>query len=302
MIELSNGHRFEYATASGAMGFYGDGWWFEQPWRWLGLLRPGEFTIIIKTLTSTPRKGNLNMWKPWQCVQLLQGGGAINAVGLTNPGMWWWLDGPYRYICKKGYKVIVSLMPETKDQAKEMAYVFNRATKIVGVELNVSCPNVSHDASVEHICGLTRAFCSVSKHPVILKLSYHQPYLDICQELQKTVEAFDVINTIPWPQMFDMPSPLAKYGLVGGVSGLPIVRYAREALAKIKATVPVQVLSGGGIASLEETKLRFELGADAVSFGSVFMRYPWVPNRIIRILESGRLRTEKNLRSWLHKR
>ena len=79
MIELNNGHKMDFVVASGALGFDGRGWWFEQPWRWLGILRPQEFTIITKTLTRFRREGNLKMWHPWTCVRPVKGGW-VNAV------------------------------------------------------------------------------------------------------------------------------------------------------------------------------------------------------------------------------
>lgn len=44
MINLSNGNEVDFLCASGSLGFCGDGWWWEQPLRWVGMLRPHEFT------------------------------------------------------------------------------------------------------------------------------------------------------------------------------------------------------------------------------------------------------------------
>src|SRR6185369_4551400 len=89
MIMLSNGHKFEYMAASGALAYNGKGWLWERPLVGLGLIEPRLFTIVIKTLTRKPRKGNLRWWKPWTCVRLIPGG-SVNKVGLTNPGIDWW--------------------------------------------------------------------------------------------------------------------------------------------------------------------------------------------------------------------
>ena len=59
MIRLSNGREFEYMAASGALAYDGRGWWWEWPLRWCGLLDPSLFTIVTKTLTRHPRRGNL---------------------------------------------------------------------------------------------------------------------------------------------------------------------------------------------------------------------------------------------------
>lgn len=287
MITLSNGHKFEFCCASGALGYDGEGWWFEQPWKWMGLIDPSAFTIITKTLTYFPRKGNLNMWRPWQCVRMGLGY-VVNAVGLTNPGYQWWINGPYHHVKEKGYNVIVSLMPESLQEAKDMATDLN-PLDIAGVELNVSCPNVKHDSTEDWVCGMVEHFCKYTNHPVILKLSYNQPFVEICKRLDRKVAAFDLINSVPWKMIYPYDkSPLHKLG-GGGVSGTAIRVLSTIALLKVKKWVDTPVISGGGITSYREAALRFKLGADAVSFGTVFMKTPWRPNKIIRDLRESLL-------------
>src|SRR5580658_6822350 len=89
MIPLSNGHRLDYLAASGALAYDGQGWPWEWPLRWAGLIDPRLFTVVTKTLTFQRRRGNLRWHKPWECVALIPGG-AVNKVGLTNPGFRWW--------------------------------------------------------------------------------------------------------------------------------------------------------------------------------------------------------------------
>lgn len=283
MIELSNGHQMDFVVASGALGFDGRGWWFEQPWRWLGLLRPQELTIITKTLTRFRREGNLKMWHPWTCVRPVKGGW-VNAVGLTNPGIKAWVDKFYPSIVSNGYNAIVSIAPETEEEVEDMIEEVN-SLQVVGVELNVSCPNTDHDDSVEHIVQMTNLAVNRSRHPVILKLSYDQPWLECVKRLDGVVAAFDLINSVAWKTAGVGPSPLRQYGLVGGVSGPRIKSFAREALAKWAEAVPCHavrspVISGGGIDSYAEAKERFKMGANAVSFGTIFITRPWLPNQI----------------------
>ncbi len=180
MIEFHNGHKFDFGCASGALAFHGDGWWFEQPWRWMKVLRPEEFTIITKTLTFSPRKGNYVWWKPWTCVRLLANGGVVNAVGLANPGYEWWLDEPYKYVSKKGYKVIVSIAPDTPLEAGLMADAFN-ACDIAGLQLNVSCPNLAEPfKDIDNVCQLAKAILRLTRHPLVVKLAYQSLNAHIC--------------------------------------------------------------------------------------------------------------------------
>lgn len=84
------------------MGFDGRGWFWEWPLVWLGLIKLKLFTIILRTLTREPRpypKSNLSWirpwtwlpFSPWSCVRLILGG-AVNKVGLWNPGIDYWCE------------------------------------------------------------------------------------------------------------------------------------------------------------------------------------------------------------------
>src|SRR3989338_3182405 len=91
MITLSSGHSFQFMAASGALAFDGRGWPWEWPLRWLGFLDPTLFTIVTKTLTRRPRPGNLRWSHPWSVVKPIGPLGIVNAIGLTNKGIEWWL-------------------------------------------------------------------------------------------------------------------------------------------------------------------------------------------------------------------
>ena len=276
MIEFFNGHKFDFGCASGALGFYGNGWWFEQPWRWIGLLRPEEFTIITKTLTYYPRKGNLRWYAPWRAVRFIENG-VVNCVGLTNPGFRWWLSKPYQYTQKKGYKVIPSLAPDTLAEAKEMALAFN-GLKIVGIQLNV-CPNTEWK-SIDLICSIVSEFLKYTEHPTTLKLG--ENYLRVCQELDTRLTAFELINSVPYEQFYSCPSPLEKYGYKGSVSGGKIRYHARTALVTAKKSgIKTPIISGGANDSYEEVKWRLEHDADGIVFGTLYIKKAWLPNVIV---------------------
>lgn len=285
MIRLQNGYQFDFVAASGALGYDGRGWLWDWPFRWAGLLDPSRFAVITKTLTLRPRRGNLSWWHPWTCTRLIQGG-MVNAVGLKNFGLKEWFRKYYKTAVAAPWRVILSVMPENLDEANEMLMVSRELLDFDAViaawELNLSCPNVEHDSDVGHACELVRFFAHNSRVPVIVKLAWQDPYLDICRELDGTVAAFDLINTVPWSLCFpNRSSPLAKHGFDGGVSGLPIAWRSRDALESVKcAGVRTPIISGGGVYSLDEVRQRFDLGAAAVSFGTAFL-WPWLPNKIV---------------------
>jgi dihydroorotate dehydrogenase len=285
MIHLPNDYSFDFAVASGALGFDGRGWWWEKPLRWLGLIDPHKFLVITKTLTRHPRHGNLRWWCPWRCVRPTAGG-FVNAVGLTNPGLDGWFRRYHRNIVKDNLSVAVSIAPETPCDASWMAWKImsgNSYRLFKAIELNVSCPNTKQpDELVDLVKAMVKAMQPAGL-PIIVKLGWTQPYLQICKELDGRVAAFDLINTVPWSYMYpDQPSPLAKYGLEGGLSGEGIGLFAINALGRvIDAGVKTPIISGGGICNIGGVHARFNRGAKAVAFGSVFLRHPTWPNQVV---------------------
>jgi dihydroorotate dehydrogenase (NAD+) catalytic subunit len=288
MLTLPNGHQFDFCCASGALGFDGDGHWWDQLARWLGLLDPSQFTIIFKTLTLEARKGNYNPWMPWRCVHLIPGG-AVNAMGLPNVGYWAWIERCYPKIVKRGYSGIVSIQPTSAYEAEEMAVALD-LSHLKGIEVNLSCPNVKDGYDPVEVIQAVRENTSL---PVIAKLAYSDVFTSLMQRLDAYVDAWDLINSIPWNELYpNEPSPLAPYGLVGGISGRQIVMHSRHALSVTRARMSPggdlgekPIISGGGIASLSEVFVRKGLGASAYSLGTVFLRNvltPWVPNSIVR--------------------
>lgn len=277
MITLSNGFEFDFCCAAGALGFDGDGYFWDAPFRWLGLLDPRKFVVVTKTLTLYPRRGNYRPWAPWRSFRLLPGGGTLNALGLPNPGLRAWVDGDrglFQACCRRGYDVIVSVAPADAGQAEAMCLALNSAG-LRGLEINASCPN--SDIVYDPV-AVVRAAARSTSLPLVAKLGHSQ--LHLIPDLEPFVEAFTLINAVPWPDVFPgRPSPLAPYGLVGAVSGPPIRDFARDALLKGVGLTHRPIVSCGAIGSVEEALARERLGARAFALGVAFLK-PWRPNRI----------------------
>lgn len=286
MIELPNGHRFDFATASGALGFDGRGWPWEWPLRWVGLLDPRAFTVVAKTVTYFPVRGNLSLRHPWTCVRLLPGGGVTNAVGLTNPGICYWVDCYYVEAIKKGYLIAASVRPDDPYQAGRMAWRLKDLT-LPYVEVNVSCPNTAEvPADVPEMLKGLRA-CG---HPLVLKLSEDQVTGGFVAATEPFVSAYHAINTVPWDQVYPgHSSPIERYdhGRQGGVSGPPIRGRALAAVRRLRGMTTRPVVGGGGIASADDVRAFADAGAAAFSIGTCFLRTPWRPNRIVRGYRGG---------------
>ncbi|MFN4032070.1 MAG: HisA/HisF-related TIM barrel protein [Fimbriimonadales bacterium] len=282
MIRFSNGEQVEFLTGSGALGFDGRGWWWEYPLRWAGVLNPHDFAIVVKTLTLRPRQGNLRWYAPWRCVRLTRGG-VVNAVGLTNPGVDWWLRTCYPRMRRMNLQIVVSVYPESVEEARAFAQKL-RPLSMTAIELNASCPNVAHceaDA-VSHVRAVAQALAETG-HPLIVKVGYDQPYVAIAQALEGVAEAIHAINAVPWRMVYpDRRSPLSKLG-GGGVSGEPIRPFVREAVQRLAQATTVPTIAGGGVYTLHDLQELWALGARAFSIGTLFLRAPWLPNRLVRM-------------------
>ncbi|MFA6446255.1 MAG: hypothetical protein WCW14_03350 [Candidatus Paceibacterota bacterium] len=289
MIKLSNGHKFEYMAASGALAFDGKGWLWEWPLRWAGLIKLGELTIVAKTVTFDPRQGNLRWWKPWSCVRLMGPDSAVNKVGLTNRGVYWWYE-------RIGHKVrtekisLVGSIYGTPSELIELTRIMNKCD-LVGLEVNPSCPNTGHGFDpTEATISAVKAVCEISRHPVIVKVSVAQDYLAIAYSLKGAVEAIS-FNSVPW-EILSSPGMWAKSPLWrlekkvggggGGVSGQLAQKFNWDAMRNIHSLCPDLPLIGSSVMSFGDVAKVRRNGASAISFGTLFLRRPWMPARIIK--------------------
>ncbi|OGQ48294.1 MAG: hypothetical protein A3H42_05650 [Deltaproteobacteria bacterium RIFCSPLOWO2_02_FULL_46_8] len=281
MITLSNGYSFEFMAASGTLAFDGRGWPWEQPLRWMGTIKPELFTIVVKSLTLKPRQGNLRWYAPWRCVRLLKEG-TVNAVGLTNPGIDEWIKNIYPKIEESPWNFVVSIAGENLQEYMEMTLRLKNCAKLKALEINASCPNSSGELqqNAQAVIDTAQALKYVTTCPLILKLSYTHDYVKIAKALENVVEAIS-INSVPWSAAYpNKKSPLQKLGN-GGVSGKMVQKYTWKMVEELSRSTTIPVI-GASVWEYEDLAKLFELGAKAIAFGSLFLRYPWRPTAFVR--------------------
>jgi len=279
MIVLSNGHSFEYMAASGALSFDGQGWLWERPLKWLRLLESSLFTVVIKSLTFKPRQGNLRWYNPLGCIRFIPDG-TLNAVGLTNPGIEWWCRAIGPRIDSSRLPLVGSIFGEIEELI-EMARMLNNFD-LVALEINASCPNTADDilTNTPKIVESCRAVRPISRFPIILKLSVVHDIESIVPAVQDMVEAF-AINSVPWRVIFPkLSSPLEHLG-GGGVSGKIAQPFTWGLVEKLCRMSRIPVI-GPSVWEYEDIARLRKLGARAISFGAIFLRYPWRPTLLVR--------------------
>jgi dihydroorotate dehydrogenase len=298
MIELSNNGILEFIGASGLYGFDGEGYlwkFWEWPLRWTMAIDKSLLTITTKTLRYPPTKGNYRSYAPWRVIKLLSTEGKVislpkgllrpelvrgvaNAVELTGPGFYQWLEKYYPKILRYGRKMIVSITGNEVECGR-MARKLNELDNVAAIEFNASCSNIVSGLDHNQIRAIILRIIEESALPVLLKIGYDQEYVKIAQETEWLVEAIS-FNSIPWHWIFPIKSPLAKYG-GGAVSGLVCRRFYREMLKDLlRAEVMAPIIMP--VWEYEDIEWSFEAGAKAVSFGSVGFVYPARPTEHIR--------------------
>ncbi|MDE2041207.1 MAG: hypothetical protein KGI59_02400 [Patescibacteria group bacterium] len=282
MIKFSNGRAINYFIASGALAYDCKGWLHERALTALGFINPRFFAVAIKSLTLPPTAGHLVWWHPWTCIRMIQNG-AVNKVGLTNPGFNWWVTRVAPYIDFESQPVIVSLFGSPED----LVYMAERLNPfdLLAIEVNGSCPNKklltsglpqSLREQAEHIAQATIAAKTVSRHPFIQKVSYEQAYFYLESRLRGVVEAIS-INSVKHETVFpDEQSPLCRLenrvgGGGGGVSGKPAQLYNWKVVSDLKREGKTPIIAPSSMSYEDMQYVRNELGADGVSFGTIML-------------------------------
>lgn len=278
MIRLSNGHCFEYMAASGALGFDGKGWFWERPLKWLGLFDPSLFTVVIKTLTISPIKEKTSVIRRVRIIS----NGVVNAIRLENPGIKWWCEKIGPTVDARKISLVASIFGEP-DEIKKMAEILNDFD-LVGVELNASCPSTDSDIlqNTKKVIMECEILKKTSRHPVILKASVAHEIGKIIREVSDFIEAIS-INSVHWDIAYGSQriSPLEVFG-GGGVSGKAAQPFTWALAEKLVNSTSIPII-GPSVWDFEDiAKLRQKIRVKAISFGSIFLRYPWRPTLFVK--------------------
>ncbi len=241
--------------------------------------------IIPKTVTPLPRMGN----PPPRTIETPAG--LLNSIGLDNDGLDAFLTKHLPFLLDLGTSLIVNIAGATIEEFVAMAARLDAFPRIAGLELNISCPNVSGgvdfgtDAALAaDLVARVRAAC---RFPVIAKLTPNVTQIvPIAQAVARAgADAVSLVNTfqglaVDWRRR----RPILGAG-TGGLSGPAIKPLALRCVWQVARAVNVPIIGVGGIASLNDVMEYLVCGASAVQVGTANFYDPGVAARLVDELE-----------------
>lgn len=297
-------------NASGAQGFFGEGYPFHRYWKWLGLTWENcgfvaKTTTMEARLSPTEGKGNMALKKDGitplefcpKCIMVnFRKGVVLNAVGLSGPGA----PGLFcheKWQQRRGENFWLSFMSVQRtaadrlEEAREFAALAGRCigafSSEVGLEVNFSCPNVGLDSS--HLLqevGQGLDVFGPMRTPIAVKLNALVPPRVAAEIAQhEECNAITMGNTIPWGQIPDWidwrqlfgsdVSPLVRLG-GGGLSGWPLLPIVCDWIREARGYgLAKPIVACGGIDSIEAVQKVRKAGASGMQVGCVGILRPW---------------------------
>ena len=266
-------------TASGTFGY---GREFESL---VDLNRLGA--IVVKGLSLKPSKGN----PPPRIVETPCG--MLNAIGLENVGIDAFEREKLPFLKTLSTPTFVNIYGKSIDEYAELASRTDAIDGIAGIEVNISCPNVSaggiaFGVDPEAAAKVVLAVRQKTTKPVMVKLS---PNVTDIAEIARSAEAagadsLSLINTITG-MAIDIETRRPRLANVtGGLSGPAIRPVALRMVWQVAQCVKIPVIGIGGIMTAADALEFLIAGASAVQIGTANFVNPGVATEIIEGIET----------------
>lgn len=265
-------------TASGTFG-YG-----EEFADFIDLNRLGG--IIVKGTTLHHREGN-----PYPRMAETPSG-MLNAVGLQNKGVDYFIEHIYPRIKDLDTRVIVNVSGSCIDDYVAVCEKLSPLDKVAAVEINISCPNVKQGGmgfgtTCSGAESVTSAVRKAYDGTMIVKLT---PNVTDITEIARAVEAagadaVSLTNTFLGMAIdVEKRKPILST-ITGGLSGPCIRPIAVRMVWQVANAVKVPVVGLGGIASGRDAIEFLLAGATAVQIGTANFVDPQVTVKAIDYIE-----------------
>lgn len=261
-------------TASGTFGY---GREFSD---FIDLNELGGF--IVKGTTLEPREGN-----PYPRMAETPSG-MLNAVGLQNKGVDYFIDNIYPQISGCKSQVIVNVSGAKIEDYVAVCEKLAPLDKIEVIEVNISCPNVkqggmAYGTTTDGAAEVTAATRKAWPRHLMVKLS---PNVTSITDIAKAVEgegadSVSLINTMLGMAIdVERRRPMLST-VTGGLSGPAVRPVAVRMVWQVAKAVGIPVVGLGGIMTGRDALEFIMAGATAVEVGTANFINPSVTVRII---------------------
>lgn len=265
-------------TASGTFG-YG-----EEFVPFIDLNRLGGY--IIKGTTLNHREGN-----PYPRM-VETPSGMLNAVGLQNKGVDYFIEHIYPRIKNYGSELIVNVSGAKVEDYAETARRLAHLDGINAIEVNISCPNVKEGGmafgtTCAGAAEVTKAVREVYPKTLIVKLS---PNVTSIADIAKAVEAegadsVSLINTLMGMSIDVEKRRPHLSTITGGLSGPAVRPVAVRMVWQTAKAVKIPVIGLGGIMNGRDAIEFMLAGARAIQIGTANFIDPGVTMKVIDFME-----------------
>lgn len=233
--------------------------------------------IICKGITLMPKKGNPQP----RIVETTCG--LLNSVGLENIGVDALIKDKSPIWASWRVPVIVNVAGETFDEYIQVVSKLEGVAGVSGIELNISCPNVSSGGmefgvNPELAAELISAVKAATSLPLMVKLS---PNVTDIRKIALAVEgagadAISLINTVRGMSIDINERRPCLRNIIGGLSGPAIKPIALYMVYETSKNVHIPVIGCGGISCAKDALEFIMAGASAVQIGTANLTNPGV--------------------------
>lgn len=242
----------------------------------------GLGAIVVKGISLLPEPGN----PPPRIVETPSG--MLNSIGLENVGLQAFLAEKLPRLRAAGARVIVNVYGGCRSDYGELAARLDGVEGVSGLELNISCPNVSKGGllfgqdpqEVHRTVALARRRTAL---PLLVKLTPNVTDIRVTARAaeQAGADVLTLINTLQGMAVDVERRRPALSRVVGGLSGPAIRPVAVRTVWQASRAVRIPVVGVGGIWTARDALEFIIAGATAVQLGTVNFAYPdrWVEVR-----------------------
>lgn len=242
--------------------------------------------IIPKTVTPLPRAGNPTP----RTVETPSG--LLNSIGLDNDGLDTFIAKHLTALLGLGTSIIANIAGKNTAEFVEMARTLNAFPGLAGLELNISCPNVTggvdYGTNPKMAAEVVAAVRNACELPVIAKLTPNvTSIVEIAQAASEAgADALSLVNTfqglaVNWRKR----QPILGNG-IGGLSGPAIKPLALRVVWQVAQAVKTPIIGIGGIQSIDDVMEFIICGATAVQIGTANFYNPTLATRLVSELNS----------------